>query len=152
MDRSHIIPTIYGYGVCLIAIIVFLISIAGLANNTFRAVYPGLGASHGRIASRGFGWQGFRAEGFKHGAFRQWGVSHRSFGQRGLRPGTFNRSGSGAPIIGAQNQRSANFRNAFIAGARLNALRLLTTDFVLLVVSVLLFLGHWRWLNRPQPA
>jgi hypothetical protein len=161
VDRSRIIPTIYGYAVCLIAIIVFLISISGFVNNIFRTGYPGSEGFHGRIATHGF-----RAGRFKHSAFGHWSMGHRSFGRRGLGHGAFNqRSGlpgtsqralpnatQGSPAIGAQNQRFANFRNAFIARARLNAVRLLAIDFVLLIVSVLLFVGHWRWLNHPQPA
>lgn len=147
MERSRIIPAIYGYGVCLIAVIVFLVSIAGFVNNAFRTAYPESGGFHHRVALHGFGPRGFRPGGFMHGG----GVGQRT-GPPSAAQGASPNSAQVTPVAGAQSQRSTNFRTGFIARARLQAARSLIIDFVLLVASVLLFLSHWRWLNALQRA
>jgi hypothetical protein len=112
MDRSNTtVPAIYGYTVCLVAVLLFVAASVGIVNNVFRTVNPTFEGSHHRISMR---WS--RPHGL-HG-----------FGQRG---GDVAQTG----------------RGAMIARGRLNAVRALVVSFVLLVISIALFTGHWRWLN-----
>jgi len=135
VDRTRVIPALYGYSVCLIAVIVFLICIAGIVNNAFRVANPASGAFHRPVAMHGFRFM------------------HRGFGHRGgFRQPQATPNASGETPSGAVSGPSTNFRDAFIARARLNAVRRLTLSVVLLIVSVLLFAGHWRWLHASQPA
>jgi hypothetical protein len=53
MDRSHtIVSAIYGYTVCLIAILLFVAGSVGFVNNAFRTANPGLEGSHYRMGVR----------------------------------------------------------------------------------------------------
>lgn len=159
MERTRIIPSLYGYGVCLIAVVVFLVCIAGFVSSAFRTANPALGGYRPHVAVQGFRphaapWGGFMHHDFGHrGGFAQpVGFGHRPmYGSSGATQGAANAAAGGSPISGA-TPRSADLQNARIARGRLEAVRYLTINFVLIVVAVLLFLGHWRWLHGPQPA
>ncbi len=143
MDRSNsTVSAIYGYTVCLIAVLLFVAGSVGFVNGVFRTVSPGLGGSHHRMGMR---WS--RPHGF-HG-----------FGQRGGRYGQLNAAQGTSPdvaqtgsAIGATAPRPNTFCSAMIARARLNAVRALVVSLVVLIISIVLFRGHWRWLNVPRPA
>src|ERR1700729_4359213 len=119
-SSNNTVPAIYGYTVCLIAVLLFLAGSIGVVNNAFRTVNPGLG-SHHRMS---MGWlhsRGFHGFGRREGAF-----------------GRLNAAQGTSPDV------------ARTARARLNAVRALTVSLVLLIISIVLFRGHWRWLNGPR--
>jgi hypothetical protein len=74
------------------------------------------------------------------------------YGSSGATQGAATNGAAGVSATSGATPRSADFQNARIARGRLEAVRSLTINFVLIVVAVLLFLGHWRWLHAPQPA
>ena len=116
MEQNRIIPSLYGYGVCLIAIMVFLVASVAFVNNAFRVVNPALGVHH-HVAQHGF-----------------------------RRPGGFGyyRVTPGSPA----SQPATAYPNNRIQIGRLNAVRGVTLDIVLIVIAALLFRGHWRWLGN----
>lgn len=115
MDRSHtIVSAIYGYTVCLIAILLFVAGSVGFVNNAFRTANPGLEGSPYRIG----------------------------MGVRRADPPAVS-----APFGMAQPPN--RFHGAMIARGRLNAVRGLVVSLVVLIISVVLFGWHWRWLNAP---
>ncbi len=127
VDRSNnTVPAIYGYTVCLIAVLLFVAASVGFVNGVFRTVNPGFEGSHHRMSVP---WS--RPDGF-HGTVP--GVA-----QTGSAPGSMD-------------QRRDTFRGATIARARLNAVRGLAVSLVLLIISIVLFRGHWRWLNAPRAS
>ena len=151
MGPNRIVSSIYGYGVCLIAIVVFLVSVAAFVSSAFRTADPALGAHRQRAVMRGFGGpQSFMHRG-RFGEPGRYG-HRRTYGSSGAPRGTRMNAAQGVSPTSSSSQRVIAFRNARIARDRLEAVRSLTISFVLIVVSVLLFLGHWRWLNAPQPA
>jgi hypothetical protein len=110
MDHSNnTVRAIYGYAVCLIAVLLFVAASVGFVNGVFRTVSPGFEGSHHRMS---LPWSG------------------------------------SAP--GSIEQRRNVFRGAMITRARLNAVRGLVVSLVLLIISIALFSGHWRWLNAPR--
>src|ERR1700722_18862121 len=113
MDRPNtIVSAIYGYTVCLIAILLFVAGSVGFVNNAFRTANLGFEGSHYRMGVR-------RAD---------------------------------APVAYAPTgiaQRRDSFRGATIERGRRNAVRGLVVSLVLLIISVVIFRWHWRWLNAP---
>ncbi len=146
MQRSQVIPTIYGYLVCLIAIFLFIASIAGLVSNVFRIADPLIGGMRGgpgmRMAAPGFGPPPFVA-----GA-----IVYRGRGVAPMAPPPNPRFFRGGERGGTQVFRTEIDRDAMIGHSRLAAVRSFVVDLVLIAVAVLLFGWHWRWLNEPQPA
>jgi hypothetical protein len=122
ITARDIVPAIYGYTVCLIAGLLFVAGSVGVVNGAFRSVSPSIAGSHHRTSMR-------------------WSRPHRfqSFGQR---------RGVSAP--GSMDQARNAFRGAAIARARLNAARALVVSLVVLLISIVLFRGHWKWLNAPR--
>lgn len=40
MQRPSVVGEIFGYIVCLLAVVIFFMSVAGIVNNTFRVAHP----------------------------------------------------------------------------------------------------------------
>jgi hypothetical protein len=124
MQRPSIIADIFGYIVCLIAVVIFFASVAGVVNNAFRVAHP---TARGAIGAR-----------FTH---RQFG---RNVGMQAL-PG----AQPGAMAAPQGFDRNA-MRARFIAGARYDALRRLVVAIVMLVVSIAVFRRTFAWINLRQ--
>lgn len=123
MQRLSPIAEIFGYLVCLIAIVVFFISVAGIVNGAFRVVNPSAGPRV--IAARmlsGHGWE--RA-----------------------------RSMAAPPDVmpPPPNPAAATaIRARFEGDARFDAARKLVLSIVMLIVSVLAFRRAFEWINPRQ--
>jgi hypothetical protein len=127
MDRSNnTVPAIYGYTVCLIAVLLFVAASVGFVDGVFRTVNPGFEGSHHRMSVP---WS--RPHGFQ------------------VTVPSVARTGSAPDLMGV---RRNTFRGAMIARARLNAVRGLVVSLVLLIISIALWRGHWRWLNAPRAS
>lgn len=107
---NNTVPSIYGYTVCLIAVLLFVAASVGFVNGVFGTVNPSFEGSHHRVS---LPWS--RSHGF-HG--RVSGLAQTGF----------------AP--GSMGQR--------------RSIRGLVVSLVLLLISIALFRGHWRWLNAPR--
>ncbi|HUA10313.1 MAG TPA: hypothetical protein VMA98_13680 [Candidatus Acidoferrales bacterium] len=121
MQRASLPGEIFGYIVCLIAVAVFFMSIAGIVNNAFAVVNPTAGPRI--IATRALSVPGGKGPFF-----------FRAFGRR-------DRGGPQAVTPPPEQL-------AGIAGnARFDAAKRLVLAIVMLIVSVLVFRRTFAWLN-----
>ena len=127
----------YGYVVCLIAVIVGLISLAGLTNSLFDYADP--------IHSERYG---------ADRAITSYSAYKRSYYERQPRP---TRAGPDAPVKSAQpdsvpeatlRQMYQEDRADHVDTTRFRALKSLVGSLLLLIVSIVLFMIHWKWLRR----
>lgn len=125
MQRS-IIGSIYGYLVCLLAIVIVVHSAAGFVSGIFGMASPGAGfGPHAPMMGTGV----MRAERAPDYFFFR-------------TPPEFD-----------PNMRGKIDIRAGMAGAeRVQAARVFVVSLVLGVFAVFLFLFHWRWLENPRPA
>jgi len=126
--RPTLIQQIYGYAVCLITIIIALIAVTQLLNGAFDLTRP---AQFGRF-------------GYEPGAatFEQYRVEHAT------QPNV--KAGEAAVAVPDSTLRRAfdEDRAARIAYAHWDATKSITMHSVLLVIAIILFVMHWRWLRH----
>jgi hypothetical protein len=127
MERSNRIRQAYGYAVCLIAVVTSLICINGVVRNVINLSDPIAAAS---------------AWGEPIDSFESWRASGR---HRVVPP-----EGTPADTLSSDAQRAQYeaVRASVISRQRFTTRRDLATQAVLLVVAALLFVTHWRWLQR----
>lgn len=129
MQRSSIIGDIYGYLVCLLAIVIFVHAAAGFINSAFGGS-PGMGFHRTMLMTMRGGPGGPMWRGQMRGTMPRWNMN----------PDVTISPPPGAPQV----QVAARIhRGPDVRGLVVNA--------VLLLIAVLLFGWHWRWL-RTRPA
>lgn len=122
MQRLSPIAEIFGYLICLLAVAVFFVSVAGIVNNAFRVVNPSAGPRViGTHMMPGHGWERPRPMPPPPDAM--------------LAP-----PGAGVTAMRAR----------FEGNARFDAARRLVLAIVMLIVSVLVFRRAFDWLNPRQ--
>lgn len=138
MDQPRWIPQLYGYTVCLIAVITILISLNGIVHNTFEFAEPEMS----REVTGEFG-----------------GRSLEACRQRWMRTASSTRPEAPAaapapdvPSDSALMALCAEERTDRIAAVRHRALRSLVTSTLMLLVAGILFAVHWRWLRGSRTA
>ncbi len=129
MDRSERIAQLYGYSVCLISIVVFVISVASIIDNAFKYADP--------IHAGGFEY------GVSSGSLSSFEAYKATYGTL---PGSMKPEAQ-RPSDGELQQRYDALVRDRVASARFDAAKSLTTSAVLLGISLLLFMWHWRWLR-----
>ena len=145
--RTSIVAEIFGYLVCLIAVIVFFASIAGIVNSAFRVVNPTAGPRI--IATRMLGGPGgpkalfYRSAGSGHGIFGH------MFGHHGHAGGGPQTMGA-APLPMPSPPDIAAMRARAEGDARFDAVRRLVLAIVMLAVSIWVFRRMFDWLNPRQ--
>lgn len=136
MDRPNRVAQLYGYAVCLIAVIVFLISANSLVENAFTLANPLRGAGNR------FGPEPAIS-------------SFEAYRATATRENRLNPSVSGsatvAPPDSVLRARYEVLRADRIDQARFDAERSLTTSGLLLLLCIVLFVLHWRWLRAAAP-
>ncbi|MFY9719715.1 MAG: hypothetical protein WAK16_08720 [Candidatus Cybelea sp.] len=130
MKPTTVPAEVFGYLVCLLATVIFFMSVAGVVNNGFRVVHPTMqtsmmGGRHMRDRDKApwMGRQGWQSQGSS------------------IAP---------APPMGSPGSRFSTMRDRFVADARYNALRGLVLAFVMLVLSIVVFRRTFGWLNQRQ--
>ncbi len=143
MERPERIAQLYGYSVCLIAIVVMLVSISSIVDKAFTLSDP--------LASAGgpFGWGG--------GPVLTSFESYKATVNRVAAPVPPGGRDSTAPrpTDAALRARYDVLRADQLRRSRLDAQRGLTSSVLLLLISAALFWFHWRWVRRsggPPPA
>jgi hypothetical protein len=139
MERSDRVPQLYGYSVCLIAIVVMLMNVSSIVNQSFALSNP--------LASNNmYGWGGAVLTSFE--AYKA--TVDRTEGP--MPP-------AGAAAASAPKPTDAELRAQFealradrVTRARLDARRELTESILLLVIAAALFVWHWRWVRRERLA
>ncbi len=136
MERSNRIAQVYGYAVCLVAIITFLIAAAAIVNAAFNLSDP------------------LRAEGFGRGAsLTSFAAYKREQMQRAPAPAKAPNSAGGDSVAAAPNDKE--LRQMFdderldqIGNVRFRSMRTLVASLLMIVIASGLFFTHWRWLRR----
>jgi hypothetical protein len=137
VQRHSVIAEIFGYLVCLLAFVIFFMSVAGVVNSAFRIANPTAGP---RVigAARIMGPRGGPGNFF-----------FRSFGRHGGGPGKVEGPPPPFPMpSGAPD--ATTMRANFVADARFDAVRRLVLAIVMLVLSILVFRRAFEWLNPKQ--
>lgn len=127
MQRTSVIGEIFGYLVCLLAVVIFFISVAGIVNSAFRVANPTAGPR--AIGARMIGGPG------RHGDF--------FFRTRGGPQQQTAPMPPGAPDIGMK-------RANFVGDARFEAVRRLVLAIVMFALSIVVFRRAFAWLNPKQ--
>jgi len=135
MERPNRVAQLYGYAVCLIAVIVFLISANSFVDHAFTLSNP------------------LRGQGNQFGmepaitSFEAYRATLNRFG-----PSTLDGGRPAALPDSALRIRYEALRADRLEQARFDAKRGLTTSGLLLMLSVALFAIHWRWLRARDGA
>lgn len=138
MARSERIPQLYGYAVCLIAVVVALISVNSLVNQAFLLSDPLAGADrygYGAGASL-TSFESFRAT--------------RARGRDPMLPRAESGDSAAAPTEAELRAEYETLRADALARVRFEAGRELTQSLVMLLVAVALFWWHWRWVRGAE--
>lgn len=131
MEKNTRIAQIYGYLVCLTAVITFLIAITNLFNAFINLQDP------------------MHAEGYYNGTSNL--ASFEEYRFEKIR--NYQQSGDSTlkasmPDARELRQMFDDQRNNHLLSVRLKNMRTIVTHGVLLLVALILFLIHWRWLRR----
>jgi len=125
--KPNRIPQIYGYTVCLIAVVAFLISINGLVDAAFTLANP----THGQY---GYGEALTSFEAFE--ASRR---PERMMTDRNIPPDTTS--------VETRRKWYEALRADRIQSTRLQAWRRIVGSGLTMLIAVGLFTWHWRWLR-----
>jgi hypothetical protein len=143
VQRTSVIGEIFGYLVCLLAVVIFFMSIAGIVNGVFRVANPTAGPRV--FIARSIG--GPMMRGFPRGGNFFYRTRGGGGGQRGgqvMGPPPMALP-SGAPDV-------TTMRASAIGNARIDGARRLVLAIVMLIVSILVFRRAFDWLNPKQAA
>jgi len=138
MDQPRWIPQLYGYVVCLIAVITILISLNSLVNNLFEYSEPEMS----REISGEFGGRSLEACKQRY-TMRTGGPA---------RPAEPSAVGADLPTDSVLMRLCAEEREDRVVSVRHRALRSLVTSTLMLLVAGVLFGAHWRWLRGSRVA
>jgi hypothetical protein len=137
MERSDRVAQLYGYSVCLIAVVVALISVSTLIDNAFKLSNPL--AEH-----NGYPYYGGAA-------------SLQSF--EAYKATADQPSPDGTPKTARPRLSDAALRAQYealradrLASVQFDATRSLTGALVMLLIAAGLFAFHWRWLRQRAPV
>lgn len=136
MDQPRWIPQLYGYTVCLIAVVTILISLNSIVNNVFEFAEPEMS----REVTGEFG--GRSLEACRQRYVRMTGPS-RADGTAVM---------AQLPPDSTLMALCQEERADRVAAVRHRALRSLVTSTLMLLVALLLFGVHWRWLRGSRNA
>lgn len=134
MDKPNRVPQLYGYTVCLVAVITFLISVTGAVNAVFTLKNP--------LQGEGYFEQSFSS-------FEAWQAAGSD-----RRP--FVVPGQAVPVdttsIETRRTQFNALREERIAAGKFRGQKALTSSGILLFAAVALFSTHWNWLRRRSVA
>jgi hypothetical protein len=126
IDKPNRIPQIYGYTVCLIAVVAFLISINGIVDATFTLANPLHGPYGGHEGLTSFeSYEASRVE--------------RTVPDRNVPADTTSSE--------TRRRRFEALRADRIDANRLQAWRRLVGNGLTMVIAIALFAWHWTWLR-----
>jgi hypothetical protein len=135
MDRANRVAQLYGYTVCLVALVTILITLPAIVDNFFTLSNPAQGDTR-------FGF------GASLGSFEAYKASQRQGGGVAERLG--GRPGGEEPPPSEEElrRRYEALRADHIASNLFHARRSLVRSGILLALALALFVSHWRWVRR----
>jgi hypothetical protein len=136
MDKPNRVPQIYGYTVCVIAVVTFLICATVIVNNVFDLASP-MRAGYGIESSL----SSFEA--------------YKATYQRDQRAVVGGAAGEARPDTASEatlRKRYEAMREDRVGRVRFQSWKAITTSGLLLIISVVLFVLHWRWMRKVGTA
>jgi hypothetical protein len=134
MERPSWIAPLYGYVVCVVAVITFIVSLSGFVDAAFERAYP--------LQSRG-------------GAYGPGGeslTSYESYRATSLERAKAARGPQATPAdtlsTAEMRARYETLRAERIEQGRFFASQRLVKTGLLMLVAIGLFVTHWRWVRR----
>lgn len=134
VERPERVPQLYGYTVCLVALAIAIISVTGIVGSAFDLTAPTV------ATDSDFGFEP-SVSSFE---------AYRSTYDRERRMTAFG-SGTVAPDTTPERvlrERYEALRNDRVARVVVRAHRALLTDAFGLLLAIVLFVFHWRWVRR----
>jgi hypothetical protein len=134
MNRPAWIAPLYGYLVCVVAVITFLISVSAFVDAVFERAYPlqARGGAYGRMGQSLTSFEAFRAS----------EADRRRMETRAAPPAP-----SDTPSTAELRTRYATLRAERIELGRFGASQRLAKFGLLILFAIGLFVLHWRWLR-----
>jgi len=137
MERSDRVPQLYGYTVCLIALVVMLVNVSSIVNQAFALSDP--------LAGDRYGWGGAVLTSFE--------TYKATVGRMdAMAPPTSAASSAPKPTDAELRAQFEALRADRITRARLDARREMTQSILMLIIAAALFAWHWRWVRRERTA
>ena len=137
--KPNRVPQIYGYTVCVIAVVTFLICATVIVNNVFDLARP---------LQAGFGFESSLS------SFEAYKATYQR--DRAL---TLPGVSASAAAPAADTASEATLRRRFdalradrISRVQFQSWKAIVTSGLLLIISVVLFVLHWRWMRRLSAA
>src|SRR4051794_25516612 len=136
MERSDRVPQLYGYSVCLIAIVVMLVNISSIVNRSFTLADP-------LVGNPMYGWGGAVMTSFE---------AYKATVDRVPRPMPATAEVASAPKLTDAELRAQYeaLRADQIARNQMEARRDITESVLMLLLAGALFAWHWRWVRRER--
>ena len=132
MEKPNRVPQIYGYTVCVIAVVTFLICATVIVNNVFDLANP--------IAA-GFGFESSLS------SFEAYQATYQR-DQRSVVGGAASEARPDTASEATLRKRYDALREDRISRVQFQAWKAIVTSGLLLIISVALFALHWRWMRR----
>ena len=136
MEKASKVPQVYGYTVCVIAVVTFLICATVMVNNVFDLANP---------IQAGFGAESSLS------SFDAYRATYQR-DQRSVVGGNASEARPDTVSEATLRKRYEAVRADRIARVRFQSWKALTTSGLLLVISVVLFVVHWRWMRKAGVA
>ena len=149
MERSDRVAQLYGYSVCLIAVVVTLLSISALIDNAFKLSNPlaesGYPYAVGNASLRSF--EAYKATADQSNDGTTTFATAHALGVSGPSK-LVGRAPARGPASDAElHARYEALRADRLDTVRFEAMRSIIGAMVMLLVAVGLFSFHWRWLR-----
>lgn len=134
MSRAVWIAPLYGYVVCVVAVITFLVSLSGFVDAAFERAYPlqSRGGAYGPMGQSLTSFEAFRAT--QNERMR-------------TEPRATPAAPSDTPSTAELRARYETLRGERIEQGQFFASQRLVKTGLLMIVAIVLFATHWRWVR-----
>jgi hypothetical protein len=134
MERPTWIAPLYGYLVCVVGVITFLVSLSGFVDAAFERAYPlqSRGGAYGPMGQSLTSFEAFRAT-----------QNERMRMETRAGPAT----PSDTPSTAELRMRYETLRAERMEQGRFYASQRLVKTGLLMFVAIVLFVTHWRWVR-----
>jgi hypothetical protein len=130
--KPNRVPQIYGYTVCVIAVVTFLICASVIVNNVFDLANP---------IRAGYGFESSLS------SFEAYQATYQR-DQRAVGGGAASEARPDTASEATLRKRYEAMREDRISRVRFQSWKAITTSGLLLIISVVLFVLHWRWMRK----
>ena len=137
MQRINRIAQVYGYAVCLVAILTILIGVTQIVNAAFNLSSP--------LRAEGFGRGGSLTS---YSSYKREQLQRVNAPERSRAGVTGRDSVTAVPTDAEIRQMFEDERLEQIGNVRFRAMRTLVTSMLVILIATGLFFMHWRWLRR----